>query len=191
MAVMDIKIFPDPGLRKKGEAVLGIGKEERRILVDMAETMYLKGGVGLAAIQVGVHRNMVVIDTGEGLMKLINPVILKKEGFETQEEGCLSIPDKCVNVKRSKKIVVSYLDEDGRAIRLPTEGLLARVIQHEIDHLSGRLIIDYLSPLKRLCGSLTLRPFDKLRAVPSKVEGRQKLRVNPGQMKMRRGIDNT
>lgn len=157
MAVMGIKIFPDPILRKKGEAILGIGKEESRILADMAETMYLKGGVGLAAIQVGALKNMVVIDIGEGLMKLINPVILKKEGVEIQEEGCLSVPDKCVNVKRSKKIIVDYLNEDGRATRLAADGLLARVIQHEIDHLFGKLIIDYLSPLKKLCSSLTIR----------------------------------
>jgi len=157
MSVMDIKIFPNPILRKNGKAILNIGNEERRMLADMAETMYLKGGVGLAAIQVGVLKNMVVVDIGEGLMKLINPIILKKEGAEMQEEGCLSVPDKCVNVKRSKKIVVDYLNEDGRAIRLPAEGLLARVIQHEVDHLSGKLIIDYLSPLKKLCSSLTIR----------------------------------
>ena len=168
MSVMGIKTFPNPILRKNGKAVLDIGNEERRMLADMAETMYLKGGVGLAAIQVGILKNMVVVDIGEGLIKLINPVILKKEGFEVQEEGCLSVPDKCVNVKRSKKIVVDCLNEDGRAVRLPAEGLLARVIQHEIDHLSGKLIIDYLSPLKKLCSSLTLR---------------QKLRVNPEQIK--------
>jgi len=157
MAAMSVKIFPDLILRKKSRAVLNIGKEEKRILIDMAETMYLKSGVGIAAVQIGVLKNMVVIDIGEGLMKLINPVIVKKEGVETQEEGCLSVPDKCVNVKRSKKIVVNYLNEDGGAVRLASEGLLARVIQHEIDHLSGKLIIDYLSPLKKLCGSLTFR----------------------------------
>jgi len=157
MAAMEVKTFPDQILRKKCRAILTVGKEEKKILADMAETMYLKGGVGLAAIQVGILKNMVVIDIGEGLIKLINPVMLKKEGSETQEEGCLSVPDKCVNVKRSKKIIVDYLNEDGRAIRLPAKGLLARVIQHEIDHLSGKLIIDYLSPLKKLCNSLTIR----------------------------------
>lgn len=187
---MEIKRFPDPALRRKGENVKSIGSAEKRVLADMAETMYLKGGVGLAAVQVGIHRNMVVIDIGDGLIKMVNPVIAKKKSSETQEEGCLSVPDKCVNVKRSKKVVVDYLDEDGRAIRLSAEGLLARVIQHEIDHLFGKLIIDYLSPLKKICSSLTLRPFDKLRTVPSKVEGRQKLGVNPEQIKMRRGIDN-
>ena len=154
---MEIKRFPDPVLRRKGEDVKSVGNDEKRVLADMAETMYLKGGVGLAAVQVGIHRNMVVIDVGDGLRKMINPVITKKEGSETQEEGCLSVPEKCVNVKRSKKILVDYLNEDGQAVRLSAEGLLARVVQHEIDHLFGKLIVDYLSPFKKICNSLTTR----------------------------------
>lgn len=154
---MEIKRFPDPVLRRKGKDVKSIGNDERKMLADMAETMYLKGGVGLAAVQVGIHRNMVVVDIGDGLKKMINPVISKKEGGETREEGCLSVLEKCVNVKRSKKIVVDYLNEDGHAIRLSAEGLLARVIQHEIDHLLGKLIVDYLNPLKKICSSLTTR----------------------------------
>ena len=154
---MEIKRYPDPVLRRKGKDVKSIGNDERKMLADMAETMYLKGGVGLAAVQVGIHRNMVVVDIGDGLKKMINPVISKKEGGETREEGCLSVLEKCVNVKRSKKIVVDYLNEDGHAIRLSAEGLLARVIQHEIDHLLGKLIVDYLNPLKKICSSLTTR----------------------------------
>ena len=154
---MEIKRFPDPALRKKGENVKSIGNGERKVLADMAETMYLKGGIGLAAVQVGIAKNMIVIDIGDGLKKMINPVILEKEGGETQEEGCLSVPEKCVNVKRSKKVVIDYLNEDSQAIRLMAEGLLARVIQHEIDHLFGKLIIDYLSPFKKICNSLTTR----------------------------------
>jgi peptide deformylase len=157
MALLEIKRFPDPALRKKGEDVKSVGLDEKKILADMAETMYLKGGVGLAAVQVGIQRNMLVIDIGDGLLKMVNPVILKREGDETQEEGCLSVPEKCINVKRSKKIAVDYLNEDGRAARLTSEGLLARVIQHEIDHLLGKLIIDYLSPLKKMCSSLKSR----------------------------------
>jgi peptide deformylase len=157
MAQMDIKRFPDPVLRRKGEDVKSIGNAEKIALADMAETMYLKGGVGLAAIQVGIRKNMVVIDIGDGLRKMVNPVISKREGSVTQEEGCLSVPEQCVNVKRSKKVVVDYLNEDGQAIRLSAEGLLARAIQHEIDHLLGKLIIDYLSPLKKICNSLTTR----------------------------------
>ncbi len=157
MALLEIKRFPDPALRKKGEPVKSVGPEEKNVLRDMAETMYLKGGVGLAAIQVGIQKNMIVVDIGDGLIKMINPVILKRELDETQEEGCLSVPEKCVNVKRSKKIVVDYLDEDGRTVRLSSEGLLARVIQHEIDHLFGKLIIDYLNPLKKICSCLKSR----------------------------------
>lgn len=157
MAEMDIKKFPDPILRKKGEDVKSIGNDEKKVLADMAETMYLKGGVGLAAVQVGIHKNMIVVDIGDGIKKMINPVILKKDGAETQEEGCLSVPDKCVNVKRSRRVVVDYLNEDGQALRLLAEGLMARVIQHEIDHLFGKLIVDYLSPLKKICNSLTTR----------------------------------
>jgi len=157
MSQLEIKHFPDPALRRKCEDVKSVGSNEKRMLADMAETMYLKGGVGLAAIQVGIHKNMVVIDIGDGLRKMVNPTILKKEGSVTQEEGCLSVPDKCVNVKRSRKVVVDYLDEDGQAIRLSAEELLARVIQHEIDHLFGKLIVDYLNPLKKICSSLTTR----------------------------------
>jgi peptide deformylase len=151
MAQMEIKYYPDPLLRRRGEDVKSIGNEEKKMLNDMAQTMYIKGGVGLAAIQVGMRRNMVVIDIGDGLKMLVNPVILKREGSETQEEGCLSVPDKCVNVKRSKRIEVDYLNEDGHPVRLMAEGLLARVIQHEIDHLFGKLIVDYLNPLKKIC----------------------------------------
>lgn len=147
---MNILLAPNPSLRKKASPVKKIGDEERRILSEMAETMYLKEGVGLAAVQVGIHKQLVVIDIGSGCMKLINPVIVKKEGWETQEEGCLSVPDASVKVRRYKKITVDYLNEEGDAVRLNAEGLLARAIQHEIDHLMGKLIIDYLGPLKKL-----------------------------------------
>ncbi len=157
MSQLEIKRFPDPILRRMGEDVKSIGSEEIKVLADMSETMYLKGGVGLAAIQVGIPKNMVVIDIGDGLIKMANPVISKREGSETQEEGCLSVPDKCISVKRSKKVVVDYLNENGQAVRLAAEGLLARVIQHEIDHLLGKLIVDYISPLKKICNSLTTR----------------------------------
>jgi peptide deformylase len=157
MAEMEIKHFPNPILRKKCEDVKSIGSDEKKTLSDMAETMYLKGGVGLAAIQVGIRKNMLVMDIGDGLIKMINPVISKKEGSVAQEEGCLSVPKKCVTVKRAQKIVVDYLNENGQAVRLSAEGLLARVAQHEVDHLFGKLIIDYLNPLKKICNSLTTR----------------------------------
>lgn len=156
---MEITCLPNSGLRKKTAKVLKISDLELGILDEMAKTMYLKGGVGLAACQVGIDKQLAVIDIGDGLIKLINPVIVKKEGCETQEEGCLSIPEAVVKVKRAKKIVVEYLNEEGEALKITAQGLLARVIQHEVDHLSGRLIIDYLSPIKKLFFSnrLTIR----------------------------------
>lgn len=154
---MEVLCLPNPILRKKAQTVKSLGDEERQILADMSETMYLKGGVGLAAIQVGVIKSLIVVDIGDGLMKFINPVIIKKEGSESQDEGCLSVPDKCVSVKRAKKIVVEYLNDKGEPLKLSSEGLLARVLQHEIDHLMGKLIVDYLSPFKKLCNSLTTR----------------------------------
>ncbi len=156
---MKIVRLPDLTLRKKSAVIKKISDDEKKILAGMAETMYLEGGVGLAAVQVGINKQLVVIDIGDGLIKLINPVIIKKEGCEMQEEGCLSVPETIVKVKRAKKVVVDYLNEEGEAARLTAEGLLARVLQHEIDHLLGRLIIDYMSPLKKLFLSkrLTIR----------------------------------
>ena len=156
---MDIVSLPDTCLRKKTAKVLKISDKEKNILDEMAKTMYLKGGVGLAACQVGIDKQLAVIDIGDGLIKLINPVIVKKDGSETQEEGCLSIPEAVVKVKRAKKVVVEYMNERGEALKINAEGLLARVLQHELDHLSGKVIIDYLSPIKKLFFSnrLTIR----------------------------------
>jgi peptide deformylase len=156
---MEIVHLPNPCLRKKSGKVFKVSDEDRRILDEMAKTMYLKGGVGLAACQVGIDKQLAVVDIGVGLIKLLNPVIVKKEGRETQEEGCLSVPEAIVKVKRAKKISVEYLNEKGEALSMIADGLLARVIQHELDHLSGKLIIDYLSPIKKLFFSnrLTIR----------------------------------
>jgi len=137
-------------LRKKASSVIRVTDEERRILCDMADSMYLNNGVGLAAVQVGIDKQLAVIDIGKGLVKLINPSITKKMGTETQEEGCLSVPDAVVKVKRAKKVTVSFLDENGEVRQITAEGLFARAIQHEVDHLSGKLIVDYLNPIKRL-----------------------------------------
>lgn len=156
---MDIVCLPNACLRKKAVKVLKISDEEKRVLDEMAETMYIKGGVGLAACQVGIDKQLVVIDIGDGLIKLVNPVIIKKEGYEALEEGCLSVPEAVIKVKRAKKITVEYLNEKGEAMTITAEGLLARVIQHEVDHLLGKLIVDYLSPIKKLFFSnrLTIR----------------------------------
>lgn len=147
---MEIVCIPNPCLRKKTCKVLKLSDDVRRILADMARTMYLNGGVGLAACQVGIDKQLAVIDIGDGLIKLINPAIIKKEGCETLEEGCLSVPDAAIRIKRAKKVTVEYLDENGEELKLVARGLLARVLQHEIDHLMGKLIVDYLSPIKKL-----------------------------------------
>jgi len=116
----------------------------------MALAMYLSQGVGLAATQVGVSRSLIVIDVGQGLLKLINPVIIKKEGFQFLDEGCLSVPGECIRIKRAKTVTVNFINENGELSRIKGEGLLARAIQHEIDHLSGKLIIDHLNPIRKL-----------------------------------------
>lgn len=150
MPELSLTRFPESILRKTAAKVSAVTAAERRMLDDMAKAMYVSQGVGLAAVQVGIDKQLAVVDTGSGLIKMINPVIVKKEGSQTQDEGCLSVPGACVAVKRSQKIIVSYLTEDGDVAELKAEGLLARAIQHEIDHLHGTLIIDYLNPIEKL-----------------------------------------
>ena len=150
---MSLRKVPDPVLRKKAVVVDGMRDVERNMLSEMAQVMYLNGGVGLAATQVGIDKQLAVVDVGEGLVKLANPQIVKKEGEAVEEEGCLSVPNVLVKVKRAKKITLSFLNENGEASQLSADGLFARAIQHEIDHLSGRIIVDYLNPVERLFAS--------------------------------------
>ncbi len=149
MAILNIKKYPDKVLRKRCKEVQSIDGEIKRLLDDMAMTMYAVNGVGLAATQVGLDMRIIVIDIGDGLMKLINPKITKKEGTSVMEEGCLSVPNVYVKVKRSAKIVVSALNIDGKQELIKAEGLLAHAFGQEIDHLNGKLIIDYLPFYKR------------------------------------------
>jgi peptide deformylase len=168
MPTADLKLryFPDSILRKKAAKIADISDREKRLIDDMAKAMYLNQGVGLAAVQVGIDKQVAVIDTGSGLIKMINPVIVTREGITTEEEGCLSVPEVRVKVKRAKKVVVNFINEKGDLVQLKAEGLLARAIQHEVDHLSGMLIIDYLNPIKklfvkkRLSGRRSSRPSD-------------------------------
>ncbi len=137
-------------MKSKARKVGKVTDAERNILKDMAKAMYLNSGVGLAAPQVGIDRQFVVIDVGNGLVNLINPLIVKKRGCDCMEEGCLSVPGVSVKIKRAKEISVRSLNENGDDVSFEASGLFARAIQHEIDHLNGKLIIDYLNPLKRL-----------------------------------------
>src|SRR5512140_2755649 len=153
MAVRGIRIMGDPVLRKKAEPLQAVDEDIRRLIKDMFETMYEADGVGLAAPQVGVSQRVIVIDPHEQDVKplgLVNPVIVQSaDDVERGEEGCLSIPGLKDIVERPAAVVVEALDADGQPVRIEAEGLLARVLQHEVDHLDGVLFIDRVSPLKR------------------------------------------
>ena len=150
MQELGIKKFPDPFLRKIASKVVKVTSGEKEILAEMAKIMYLSQGVGLAATQVGINKQLAVIDVGNGLLKLINPVIVKRCGRESLEEGCLSVPGISIKIKRSRTVTAHFLDEDGNAQQLHADGLLARALQHELDHLDGTLIIDYVNPVKKM-----------------------------------------
>lgn len=146
---MEITIYGDDILRKKCQPVKSIGKEERQILEQMAQKMRQSGGVGLAACQVGINKQMLVVDFANQTLKLANPRIRKRQGTFSIEEGCLSLPEIVVKIKRAKKIKLEALNENNEKIVLDAEDLLAIILQHEIDHLNGRLIIDYLPWYKK------------------------------------------
>jgi len=147
---LKIRLFGDPVLRKKAKPVRKIEQAQRDILSEMVRLMLDSGGVGLAAPQVGVAESLIVADIGKGLYKLINPKILKKEGRQVLEEGCLSIPGVCIKVKRAKKVVVAAQDEFAKPLTIEAQDLLACVLQHEIDHLKGKVITDYASFFEKL-----------------------------------------
>lgn len=142
MAIRNIRLDSDPLLRKKSRNVDAIDDRISLLLDDMLETMYNAHGVGLAAPQIGVLRRVVVIDIGEGPIKMINPVIVSKEGMIRGEEGCLSVPNKQGVVDRPEKLKASYLNENGVSQTIEAEGYLARAICHELDHLDGILYTD-------------------------------------------------
>ena len=142
MAIRQIRYVGDPILRKVAREVTEINERIKTLLEDMVETMYEYDGVGLAAPQVGILRRVVVIDVGEGPIKMINPEIIEQEGESVDIEGCLSIPNRSGTVKRPEKVKVRYLDENGVEKTLEGTGLLARAICHEVDHLNGILFVD-------------------------------------------------
>ena len=155
MAIRTIITEPNKLLRQISKPVNSVGKEEQKLMDDMLETMYAANGIGLAAIQIGIPKRIIVIDLNRDEIKkkpmyFVNPVIKNKDPLKaTYEEGCLSVPNQFAEVDRPSKCEIEYLDYDGNKKLLKADGLLATCIQHEMDHLEGILFIDYLSKLKK------------------------------------------
>ena len=152
MARLDILHYPDVRLHTVAKPVKGVDERIRTLVDDMAETMYAAPGIGLAATQVDVHERVIVIDiseTHDQLRVFINPEIVAQSGTEESEEGCLSVPGIFDKVVRAERVTVRALDRDGKSFELDADGLLAVCIQHEMDHLKGKVFVDYLSNLKR------------------------------------------
>ena len=148
--ILEIKKYPEPVLRKKSAQISQVTAKEVKLFEDMLLTMYTFGGVGLAAPQIGHSVQIFVADIGEGPIKLANPRIIKTKGEDKLTEGCLSLPDINVDIKRPYEVVVQGLDEKGQLVEIKSKALMARVIQHEVDHLKGRLIIDYLGLIDKM-----------------------------------------
>ena len=152
MSILNILRYPDPRLHKVAKPVTVFDDRLKKLAADMAETMYAAPGIGLAATQVDVHKRVIVIDTSEDrsdLRVLINPEITSRNGVQVHEEGCLSVPGIYEEVERAQVIRFRALDREGKSYEEDAEGLLAVCVQHEIDHLDGKVFVDYLSRLKR------------------------------------------
>lgn len=152
MSILQILHYPDARLHKIAEPVTAVDEGVRRLVRDMAETMYAAPGIGLAATQVDVHKQVIVIDVSEAknaLQVFINPKLTDSDGMQEYEEGCLSVPGIYEKVRRPEKVTVEALNADGQLFRLDAEGLLAVCIQHEMDHLKGKVFVEYLSHLKQ------------------------------------------
>jgi peptide deformylase len=150
MKSYQLKLYPDAVLRQKSLPINDVNGAVRDLMDGMAEIMYTYNGIGLAAPQVGMLQRIIIADIGEGLLTLANPQILQKEGEDRLEEGCLSLPDIQVDIARSHSIFVHGINPDGKEVQHELAGLMARVIQHEIDHLNGVLIIDYASATEKI-----------------------------------------
>lgn len=152
MALLEILQYPDPRLHTKAKPVKTVDASIRKLIDDMAETMYAAPGIGLAATQVDQHIQLIVMDiseTKDQLQVFINPKIIEKNGVRDYEEGCLSVPGIYETVTRADTVTVEALDRDGNTFTLQADGLLSICIQHEMDHLLGKVFVEYLSPLKR------------------------------------------
>jgi peptide deformylase len=163
--VLDILEYPDPRLRKVAAAVPAVNADIRQLVRDMAETMYAAPGVGLSATQVNVQKRIIVIDvspTHDQLKVLVNPELVFAEGESDCEEGCLSVPGYYEKIRRAARVTVRALNENGEAFELSADGMLAVCIQHEMDHLVGKVFVDYLSPLKRARLATKMRKRQRL-----------------------------
>jgi len=152
MTILNILKYPDERLYKVAREVKVVNKEIKTLISNMAETMYEAPGIGLAATQVDFHQRIIIIDISEdkkNLLVLINPILLESKGEEFNQEGCLSVPEVFEKVKRAEWIKISAIDINGKKIELEADGLLAVCIQHEMDHLEGKVFVDYLSNLKK------------------------------------------
>ncbi len=152
MSKLNVKVYPDPILRRKALPIVKVGKEEQKLAYDMIETMRASDGVGLAGPQVGIGKRIIVVedvDEDSSALVLINPRIVKKKGRSHFCEGCLSMPGIMNDVTRPSSVIVGALNLDGETIKIDAKGLLARILQHEIDHLDGMLFIDRINFLKR------------------------------------------
>lgn len=154
MAILEIRKFPDEVLKRKALPVEEINGRLQSLIDDMIETMYAAPGIGLAAPQVGISRRLIVVDIGykdgkSSLLTIINPELILSEEIIDSEEGCLSLPGHILNIKRSARVVVKGMDRHGNPLEIEAEGLLARALQHEIDHLDGILILDRLGPFRK------------------------------------------
>ncbi len=164
MPLKEIIRYPDPVIRKKSEFVEEVNEEIKQLIKDMTDTMYASSGVGLAAVQIGVLKRVIVVNVGEELITMVNPEILENEGESQMEEGCLCLPGVLIEIKRSEKVKVKGLNDKGEEIVVDVEGLLARALQHEVEHLDGILIIDKVSRIKRQLLTSKLRKEAKERA---------------------------
>jgi peptide deformylase len=152
MAILEILVYPDQRLRTVAKPVETVDETTRQLVRDMTETMYDANGIGLAATQVNIHQQVIVMDLSEERDQprvLINPIIVEHDGEQIYDEGCLSVPDYYAPVKRAENIKITALDEQGEIFELEADGLLAICIQHEMDHLAGKVFVDYLSRMKQ------------------------------------------
>ncbi|WP_392552421.1 peptide deformylase [Orbus wheelerorum] len=167
MAILPVLRFPDERLRKIAKPVEKITAQTQQIIDDMIETMYAEEGIGLAATQVNIHQRIIVIDVSENhdqVYVIINPEVMCKNGETGIEEGCLSVPDSRGFVSRAETIKIKALNRDGETYEIDADGLLAICIQHEMDHLMGKLFVDYLSPLKRQRIEQKMKKMNRLEA---------------------------